>query len=73
MSLRQSTYRKENIRLSERDFKLHGAHTPGICRVCGCTELDACLNEWGDPCAWDNDEETLCDNELCRIALAERG
>ena len=29
---------------------------PGVCRVCGCTEENAC--EGG--CAWANEEKTLC-------------
>lgn len=30
--------------------------TPGICRVCGCTEHDAC----DPPCHWVDIDETLC-------------
>lgn len=33
--------------------------TPGVCRVCGCTEDQACMTEDG-PCGWANKERTLC-------------
>lgn len=40
----------------------------GRCRVCGCTESDACRGG----CAWWDDEETLCSRcargPICRIA-----
>jgi hypothetical protein len=31
---------------------------PPICRICGCTELDACDAGHGDGCAWAEDD--LC-------------
>ena len=33
--------------------------TRGVCRMCGCTENRACLDN-GHPCAWADEEETLC-------------
>ncbi|MCC6490693.1 MAG: ParB/RepB/Spo0J family partition protein [Candidatus Hydrogenedentes bacterium] len=33
---------------------------PGMCRVCGCTEGNACLDEYGDACAWADKTRTLC-------------
>lgn len=40
------------------------------CRVCGCTEADACLDEMGDPCGWAENMGDLCTScvvplELC--------
>jgi ParB/RepB/Spo0J family partition protein len=35
------------------------AVTPGVCRVCGCTETNAC-DHFGQPCHWVDEEETLC-------------
>jgi hypothetical protein len=34
---------------------------PGMCRVCGCTQFDACRNDYtGETCDWANRERTLC-------------
>jgi hypothetical protein len=36
---------------------------PGECMVCGCTEDEPCVIKSGDieiPCAWINEERTLC-------------
>lgn len=35
---------------------------PGICRVCGCTELDCrqCVEKTGKPCHWVDATQTLC-------------
>ena len=33
------------------------------CRECGCSDLDACHDEWGEPCGWavpDDEGEPLC-------------
>jgi len=30
------------------------------CRVCGCTDDNACINEYGEPCHWV--ETDLCSN-----------
>jgi len=32
----------------------------GVCRVCGCSDLHACVNDAGDACFWI--EEDLCSN-----------
>ncbi|MGC6589093.1 hypothetical protein ACPV3A_29630 [Paenibacillus sp. Dod16] len=31
----------------------------GICNVCGCTDNNACVSEYG-PCYWLNEEHDLC-------------
>jgi hypothetical protein len=42
---------------------------PGTCRICGCTEFNACHIEepGGDivPCGWADDSRTLCTNPAC--------
>ena len=30
------------------------------CRKCGCTEDRACVDFWGDACAWSASDPTLC-------------
>lgn len=38
-----------------------GLMTEGVCRVCGCTEGDACIEEQsGEHCSWANEARTLC-------------
>jgi len=32
--------------------KSGGKSTPGVCRVCGCTETTPCETESGEPCRW---------------------
>lgn len=60
------------------DWRAHhsekpGAETsdpvPGVCRVCGCVEEAACQTAEG-PCAWANEERTLCDSPDC-LAVAQ--
>ena len=34
--------------------------TPGVCRICGCTENDPCLNPGVGTCWWADEEHTLC-------------
>lgn len=34
--------------------------TPGICRICGCTENDPCFHPDYNTCWWADDEHTLC-------------
>lgn len=38
----------------------HPVMVAGVCRVCGCTDLDACICDDGFPCAWVDAEHTLC-------------
>lgn len=40
---------------------------PGTCRVCGCTDDNACVvppsgasDDGGDRCSWVDDDRTLC-------------
>lgn len=42
---------------------LHRTFQRGICRICGCTDENACLTTVG-PCAWVDKEHTLC--SACR-------
>lgn len=46
----------------------------GRCRMCGCTEAEACLGseegEWSGPCGWADATQTLCSNPDC---LAKAG
>jgi hypothetical protein len=54
-----------------------GGLIPGRCRVCGCTEINACVLERTDgyralTCAWSDAERTLCTNPDC-LAAAARG
>jgi hypothetical protein len=51
---------------------------PGRCRVCGCTETNACVAiraPGGDVrnCAWADDRQTLCDNPDCLADAACEG
>lgn len=46
--------------------------TSGVCRVCGCTELNPCVMEGGLTCVWVDAEHTLCDNLQC-IAVVPIG
>lgn len=40
--------------------------TPDICRICGCTEFDPCVNFiTGKPCSWFTPTFDLCDNPAC--------
>jgi len=32
----------------------------GVCRACGCTDGNACMDDYGIPCSWANDKHTLC-------------
>lgn len=34
--------------------------TPGICRICGCTENDPCFHPVHGTCWWADDEHTIC-------------
>lgn len=36
------------------------------CRVCGCTDDEACLD---GPCAWLTGEVDLCDSESCKVLI----
>ncbi len=32
----------------------------GECRLCGCTDETPCVDDEGLPCAWANEQHTLC-------------
>lgn len=42
--------------------KARGMLTPGVCRVCGCTESDCadCVEDTFAPCCWTDNAGTLC-------------
>lgn len=43
------------------------------CIHCGCTTLEACLNEYGEPCAWLTTRPLVCTSDACvRAELARR-
>jgi hypothetical protein len=54
--------------------------TAGTCRVCGCTDAQACtMPESGDPCWWVDESHELCsacsellDDPLLEAIIAER-
>lgn len=50
--------------IAEKALRLVDGYPPpdaGVCRVCGCTEIHACIDtETGTPCAWADDTMTLC-------------
>lgn len=33
---------------------------PNVCRVCGCSHFNACVDQAGRPCAWTSVENNLC-------------
>jgi hypothetical protein len=35
-------------------------HKPGVCRVCGCSYFNPCINDSGQTCSWANKAHTLC-------------
>lgn len=45
--------------------------TPGVCRVCGCTEDNACMNAFDTPCSWVDETRTLCSNVDCVAAARD--
>lgn len=49
----------------------------GTCRICGCTDTNACapFKAWDGtvrPCAWADEERTLCDNPSCLEAAGKQ-
>ena len=36
-----------------------------ICRRCGCSEFNPCLNQWGEACAW-------AAPEICTFCVTDR-
>jgi hypothetical protein len=38
---------------------------PGACRYCGCTESNPCTTETGEPCAWFDNDRTVCTAPGC--------
>ena len=30
------------------------------CRMCGCTEYSACVDQWGDACSWSVVDPSIC-------------
>jgi hypothetical protein len=50
---------------------IHGAYQPGICRICGCTGKQCCVEKNGRRCRWANPEMTLCDSLDCLRYVGE--
>ncbi|MDR1883708.1 MAG: hypothetical protein LBR26_13130 [Prevotella sp.] len=32
----------------------------GTCKICGCTDENACMDSWYGPCWWTDETQTLC-------------
>lgn len=32
----------------------------GVCRVCGCSHYNPCINKFGQTCGWTDGTQTLC-------------
>lgn len=43
----------------------------GICRFCGCTESNACVDATDRPCSWFNPEQTVCTTRSCVLAYRD--
>ena len=43
-----------------RPMHLPPLRTIGVCRYCGCTETNVCLDADAHPCRWADAEQTLC-------------
>ncbi|MGG4106726.1 hypothetical protein AAXB25_22770 [Paenibacillus lautus] len=52
------------FKVSELDHHYKEDKGHGTCRICGCTDDNACVT-WGDPCYWVNDEHNLC--SACKL------
>jgi hypothetical protein len=67
---------KEWVRAYKKSgFTWEGVKTSpvkGTCRICGCTEDQACSVN-GDPCSWTDKTQTLCDNPKCIAAAKKAG
>lgn len=46
------------------------AFPKGVCRQCGCTEHDPCVDALGECCAWTDQQQRLCD--FCRGGVRRR-
>ncbi len=44
----------------------------GVCQACGCTSTTACWHDEQGPCAWANQEQTLCTHCLHMLPDVER-
>jgi len=43
----------------------------GICRFCGCTDNNACVDDFDQPCSWFDDRETVCTTLTCVAAYKD--
>ncbi|MFA5096802.1 MAG: hypothetical protein WC478_05635 [Candidatus Omnitrophota bacterium] len=48
------------ILVEEKVLERASAGEKGVCKKCGCTWNDPCVNASGEACAWANKEQTLC-------------
>lgn len=46
---------------------------PGLCRSCGCTWNDACVDDARGPCSWADAEATLCSHCFGHVPANENG
>lgn len=44
----------------------------GVCRHCGCSQFDACLDAFDEGCAWADRTERCCTNPKCLAAERRR-
>lgn len=42
----------------------------GVCRKCGCTEFDPCVDAIGECCAWADDNQVCCN--FCKSGVQRR-
>jgi hypothetical protein len=62
---------EDAIQAEADDDESLDAPIPGVCRVCGCTEVSACQGADGLPCHWTDAAETLC--SACAETGGRRG
>lgn len=71
VSIEQFNQETHAFDLGKQEEAAEAAATPGVCRVCGCSELNACVDPVSGPCAWGDLDETICTS--CTGFMEERG
>jgi hypothetical protein len=56
---------EEKLQVDPKDFNPDGHGDSGICKICGCTEYDDCIDENGCTCWWEHDD-------LCSSCIKEK-